>query len=145
MLPILAGASNIYGAGMLELGMSFSLEQLVIDNDIIGMMRYGKGGVEVNESTIAYESIREVGIGNNFLSYPDTMANVGMPSHPDVFDRRMFDPWDKDGRKDTADLAHEVVEGILNAPIASPLSDESLKMIDSIIAKKAEELANMPE
>ncbi len=124
--------------------MSFSLEQLVIDNDIIGMMRYGKGGVEVSGSTIAYESIREVGIGNNFLGYPDTMANVNLPSHPIVFDRRMFDPWDKDGRKDTADLAHEVVERILGAPISSPLSEEALGAIDGIIAKKAEEMANMP-
>ena len=124
--------------------MSFSLEQLVIDNDIIGMMRYSKSGVEVSESTIAYESIREVGIGNNFLGYPDTMANVGLPSHPVVFDRRMFDPWDKDGRKDTADLAHEAVERILSAPISSPLSDETIGAIDGIISKKAEELANMP-
>ena len=34
MLPSLCGAGNIYGAGMLELGMSMSLEQLVIDNAV---------------------------------------------------------------------------------------------------------------
>ena len=37
---MLTRSSNIYGAGMLEMGMSISLEQMVIDNDIIGMIRY---------------------------------------------------------------------------------------------------------
>ena len=38
-MPALAGASNIYGTGMLELGMSFSLEKLVADDCILGMVR----------------------------------------------------------------------------------------------------------
>ncbi len=39
LLPALAGANTLYGAGMLELGMTFSMEQLVIDNDIIKMTK----------------------------------------------------------------------------------------------------------
>ena len=37
IFPALAGANSIYGSGMLELGQTFSMEQLVIDNDIIAM------------------------------------------------------------------------------------------------------------
>jgi trimethylamine corrinoid protein len=140
MMPSLAGASNIYGAGMLELGMSFSLEQLVIDNDVIGMFRYAKNGVEVNDGTLAYKSIREVGIGNNFLDYEDTMQHMDLPSKPAVIDRRMFDPWAADGKKDTVDLAHEIVMRILEAPVVSPLSSEAEAAIDAIIAKKLKEL-----
>ncbi len=39
LFPALAGANTLYGAGMLELGMTFSMEQLVIDNDIIKMTK----------------------------------------------------------------------------------------------------------
>ena len=128
---------------MLELGMSFSLEQLVIDNDIIGMIRYAKRGIGVSRQTIAYDSIREVGIGNNFLGYPDTLKNVGLPSHPAVFDRRMYDPWKKDGAKSTADLAHEIVDSILSSPVSNPLSADAAEAIDAIISRKEKEIAAM--
>ena len=38
---------------MLELGVTFSMEQLVIDNDIIGMSRFAKKGIKVDDETIA--------------------------------------------------------------------------------------------
>ena len=44
LLPALAGANTIYGAGMLELGMTFSMEQLVIDNDIFSMVKKAMAG-----------------------------------------------------------------------------------------------------
>ena len=66
MLPLLAGPSSIYGAGMLELGMSFSMEQLVIDNDIIGMSRFAKKGIKADDETIAYDAIKEIGAGGDF-------------------------------------------------------------------------------
>ena len=50
---------------MLELGMTFSMEQLVIDNDIIKMKK--PAGIPFEE-TLAVESIQKVGIGNNFLA-----------------------------------------------------------------------------
>ena len=61
----MCGASSVYGSGMLGLGMSFSMEQLVIDNDMIGMMRYAATGIDVNEQTLSLDAIREVGIANN--------------------------------------------------------------------------------
>ena len=141
MLPILAGASNIYGAGMLELGMSFSLEQLVIDDDMIGMIRFAKNGIKVDEGTLAYNSIKEVGIGNNFLGTRETMMNIEITSKPKILDKRMYDPWKMDGAKDTADLAHERVAEILAAPVNSPLNESQIKAIDDLISKREKELS----
>lgn len=129
------GASNIYGSGMLSLGMDFSLEQLVIDNDIIGMIKYLQGrGIEIDDRTLAYETIESVGIGNDFLSCPDTLANIENPSQPKILDRRMRVEWDADGQKDTADIAHERVQDILDNYEVEPLSDYALKRFDEIIA-----------
>jgi len=45
-LSALAGAKLIYGMGMLELGITFSLTQLVIDNKIAKMVKKsGKKGL----------------------------------------------------------------------------------------------------
>jgi trimethylamine--corrinoid protein Co-methyltransferase len=118
---------------MLELGMSFSMEQLVMDDDMIGMMRYAKRGIEVNPETIAYESIRDVGIGNNFLGYPDTIANFDKPSHPLTFDRDMYDSWVGNGSKDDTIMAHERVQDILANHECTPIAHRDL--VDAVIKK----------
>ena len=121
---------------MLSLGMDFSMEQLVIDNDIIGMMNYAMyRGIEVNKETIGYQTIVDVGIGNNFLSCPDTLSHVDNPSRPKVIDRNMRPDWEANGFKDTADFAHEIVMDIMENYEVEPLSDYAIKRIDEIIAE----------
>ncbi len=120
---------------MLELGMSFSMEQLVIDNDIIGMVRYAQRGIEVTTDTLGYESIREVGIGNDFLSHPDTMVNVGLPSQPKVIDRNMYDAWKHAGSKDITHRAHDVVVDILANHQCTPLDESVHGEIQQLIKK----------
>ena len=53
LLPAIAGANSIYGSGMLELGQTFSMEQLVIDNDIIAMNFRAMEGIPVTDDTLA--------------------------------------------------------------------------------------------
>ena len=48
---------NIYGAGMLDSGMSISLEQYVIDDEIIGAVRRSLDGIPVNDETLDLETI----------------------------------------------------------------------------------------
>lgn len=120
---------------MLELGMSLSLEQMVIDNDIIGMNKYAAGGVTVNNTTLAQESICEVGAGNDFLGLRETMMNINLPSHPVLMDRRMFGVWANDGRKDLSEVAHDRVLFLLENHKPEPLSEKASKKIDEIIEK----------
>lgn len=142
MLPGLTGASNIYGCGMLELGMSFSMEQLLIDNDIIGMAKYAKRGIDVSPETLAYEAIKDVGIGNDFLGYSDTLNNFRLPSHPDLFDRNMYETWEAGGSKDVSDLAHEKVKDILSNHEPEPIGPYARKEIDRIIREADERYRN---
>ena len=93
ILPAFAGANTLYGAGMLELGVTFSMEQLVIDNDIITMVKKGMEGIEVNETTLAVDAIKEVGVGNDFIGHMTTMENMDLPSDPMVIDRYMIGDW----------------------------------------------------
>ena len=122
--------------------MSFSLEQLVIDNEIIGMTRYAKlNGIKVNDETLALDAIDEVAAGGDFLGHPTTLANVELPSHTSILDRQMYGAWNADGRKSTEDLAHEVVETALKNPPRFPMPEEQIKAIDAIIERKAQELS----
>ena len=121
---------------MLGLGMSFSMEQLVIDNDMIGMMRYAKRGIEVNEKTLSVKAIQDVGIGGNFIGFPDTLENMDLPSMPEVLDRSMYDEWMNKGGKWDVDLAHEKVVDILANYEPTPIEHRDL--VDAVF-KKADE------
>lgn len=125
---------------MLELGMSFSMEQLVIDNEIIGMCRYFKKGVAVNDETLALDAIKEVGAGGDFLGHPSTLANVDLPSNAKILDRNMYGGWAAGGKKDAVDVAHEIVVKALANPPTDPVTPEVDAAMEAVIEKKLKQL-----
>jgi trimethylamine--corrinoid protein Co-methyltransferase len=135
MLPAMAGANMVYGAGMLELGMSFSMEQLVIDNDIIGAIKKVVNGIPVTNETIALDAIMKVGAANNFLSHKSTRNNIDVISNPMLFDRAMYGDWEHAGSKDIKDVAHEKVRQVMSKHEVIPIDKDLLKDMQAVMAK----------
>jgi len=131
----MAGANTIYGSGMLELGVTFSMEQLVIDNDIIAMEKKVMEGVPISDETLAVEAIKEIGVGNDFLAHPSTMANIDLASDPAVFDRYMIGDWKAAGSKNAVDVAHDIVVNVLKNHVVKPIPPEALKKMQAIVKK----------
>jgi len=131
----LAGANTIYGSGMLELGMTFSKEQLVIDNDIIQMVKKAMEGVPVNDETLAVDQIKKVGIGNNFLALKKTRELINLPSSPALFDRLMHGDWKAMGGKDLATRAHETVVDVLQNHEIPPIDQDIYNDMKAIVDK----------
>ena len=122
----------IYGSGMLELGQTFSLEQLVIDNEIIAMERKALEGIPVNDTTLAVDVIKEVGVGSDFIGHATTMANFELPSDVTVFNRDMLGDWRNQGSKASIDVAHDVVVNVMKNHVVEPLDpavDAAMKKI----------------
>ena len=128
----------IYGGGMLELGQTYSLEQQVIDNDIIMMERKFMEGIPVTEETLAVDAIKFIGIGNDFIAHPSTMEQIDLASDPEIFDRTMLGEWRANGKKDAVDRAHEVVVDILANHIVTPVPDDVMAAWEKIV-KEADE------
>lgn len=135
LLPALAGANSIYGSGMLELGMTFSKEQLVIDNDIIKMVKKAMEGIPVNEETLSVEQIKKVGIGNNFLALKKTRELIDLPSNPALFDRLMHGDWKAMGGKDAATRANEVVQDVMKNYEIPPIDKDIYNSMKAIVEK----------
>ncbi len=69
----LSGGDYIHhSAGMLDSLMTVAYEQFVIDNDINGMATRVLEGIKVNDDTLAFDVIREVGPGGMFLTQEHT-------------------------------------------------------------------------
>lgn len=133
LLPALAGSNTIYGAGMLELGMTFSNEQLIIDCDIISMVKKAMEGIPVSEETLAVDQIKKVGIGNNFLALKKTRELIDLPSSPALFDRLMHGDWMAMGGKDAATRAHETVVDVLKNHEVEPIDKDIYNDMKTIV------------
>ena len=128
---MLAGANIIYGAGMLELGMTFSYRQYVADNEIIRMLSRILAGIPTDDTHLAVDIIKEVGSGGEFLSHPHTFQNLKHNIFPDLIDREDRTTWNMMGAKTFSGSANQrAIEILENHKVASlPCADQLTALI----------------
>ncbi|MGQ9765999.1 MAG: trimethylamine methyltransferase family protein [Anaerolineae bacterium] len=120
LLAALAGANYIHHAiGMINNMSAASLEQAVIDDEIVGMAMRALRGIEINEETLAVEAIDRVGPGGHYLMDPLTLAFMRSEYfQPRVSDRLNRTVWEEAGRQDTRQRAAVRVARLLAGPVA---------------------------
>ena len=140
MLPALAGANVIYGLGMLEMGITFDLAQLVLDHEIAAMILHSLDGIVVNDETLSVDVIREMGIGKDYMSHESTYKHMKSQSQTQIIDRRMREDWETAGSKDSYKRAHNKMIEILETYEPPPLPAIVLSNIQSIVQEAEKEL-----
>lgn len=114
-----AGANLLYeSAGMVASLLGFSLEQLVIDNDIIGATQRTVRGIEVSEDSLSVEAIRETCLGgpHHFLGSTQTLARMQKEYlYPILGDRSSPKEWVEKGRPALLDRASRKVAEIVGS------------------------------
>jgi trimethylamine--corrinoid protein Co-methyltransferase len=141
LLPALAGANLIYGLGMLEMGMTFSFGQLVMDNEFARMIKHVVKGIPVNDETLGVDIIGEVGAFGDFLSHESTLQHMrAVQSQPKLIDRRTREDWVKSGGTTISQRAEEQARHILENHKPEPLPNDVLSTIRSIVEETEKEL-----
>jgi len=141
LLPALAGANLIYGLGMLELGITFSFEQLVMDNEIAKMIKRAVQGIPVRDETLAVDVINQVGAGGDFLLQEHTFRYMKtLHSQPKLLDRRRREFWQEGGAKDLTERAREEARYILENHKPDPLPSGVAQELRSIVLEAEKEL-----
>ena len=144
MLPALTGSNVIYGMGMLEMGMTMSYEQLLIDQEIVRMIRRIIQGIAVNKDTIALDVIKKVGPAGNYLGERHTLKYMRQElSTTTLINRKMRDNWEKNGSKDISEVAREKAIEILENYKPTPLPEDVRKKIHDIVLEGEEEAAEL--
>ena len=134
MLSALAGANLIYGAGMLEAGMTFSFGQLVIDDEIAAMVKRIVNGVSLDDELIGVDLIKKVGIGNNFLTQRHTLNHLESEQvQATIIDRRMRGAWEKRGSKSLIQSANQKAAELLKTHEPQPLPQDLIKELKRIV------------
>jgi trimethylamine--corrinoid protein Co-methyltransferase len=118
LLCALAGANFIHdAAGLLDFALSVSYEKYVVDNEIIGLVMRAVEGIMVDEDTLAFDLIKEVGPGGHFVSTKHTRKYMRTEHYqPTLSERDNLEEWQAKGRRDAYMRARERVEEILSAP-----------------------------
>lgn len=139
MLAALAGANYIHdAAGLIESGMTVAYEQYVIDDEINGMVMRSVRGIEINEDTLALETIKQVGPGGNYVSEEHTVKYMRSEFFmPQVADRVPRLRWEEngalDGREKARGIAKEILKKHKTAPIDAVVEDGLKKEIPELI------------
>jgi len=131
----LAGAGDIYGAGMTESGVTFDPAQLVMDDEWIAMIRHFLGGIRVDAETLAGADIAAVGPFGDFLSLPSTYAHMREQSQPRLMDRRVREEWQADGATDMYERARRRACAILESHEREPLEEEVKQRMRAVVAR----------
>lgn len=124
----MSGADYIHlAAGMMDSGNSISYEQFVIDNEVIGMIQRILAGIRVNEDTLAFDVIQQVGPGGNFVTEDHTIEHMMDEFfYPELSVRCNFDIWEEQGQPDMLRRAKETVNRILEEGREGVLEQETI-------------------
>jgi trimethylamine--corrinoid protein Co-methyltransferase len=127
--------------GMIDMGMTMSYEQLLIDAEIVRMIKRIGKGIVVNEETLALDVIKAVGPAGNYLGQMHTLKHMrNESSTTKLIDRRMRQSWENDGSKDIVERAREAAIKILENHKPIPLQEDVAAKIRLIIKEAEAEL-----
>ena len=155
MLAAQAGINYITCAGTYEATLVEALELLLIDDDLIGMVKRAMEGIKVNDDTIGLDIIKKVVTteqkGVNFLAEKHTRNHMKQELYfPKLSDRNRRSTWYKKGEKDVITRAGERIKELLEShqekELPKELDQKLIKYIRDVEArnfddyKKAEDL-----
>ncbi len=115
LLCALAGTNFIHdAAGLMEFALTVCYEKYVVDNEILGMVMRAVDGIRVDDETLAFDLIKEVGPGGNFVTAKHTRRFMRSEHYqPLLSDRNSRKDWETNGGKSTWERAAEKVRDIL--------------------------------
>lgn len=138
ILPALAGANLIYGLGMLDSGLTWDYAQAVMQNEMLEMVMRTVQGIAINDEQIAFDVVKDVGPGGEFISHDHTFEHMRQQTYGKLIDRRSRDAWEKSGRPDFIEKAYGRALEIIESHKPKTLADDIQKELDSIF-EEAEE------
>jgi trimethylamine--corrinoid protein Co-methyltransferase len=133
LLPALAGI-DLINLATLETKMTFSLEQLIIDEDMLkGVERYLRG-ITVDDETLALNLIHEIGPRGAFVTADHTLRHFRDELlTPNLVRHEPRETWEAAGAPTMGTRAREEARRILMNHHPPPLPDSVVAQLDAIL------------
>lgn len=135
MVDALAGGNIVHDLGYLGSGLSSSLAQLAICDEIVAWIKHFLRNIEVNDETLALDLIHEAGPDGQFLDTDHTFEHFRERFYPELLERHNYDDWKAEGGKTLAERAADRVENILAEHKPEPLPEEAAQTVHAIVER----------
>jgi len=129
----------IYGVGMLDSALTWDYASALLQNEFLDMVLKIVEGIQVSEANIAYDVIKDVGPGGEFITHDHTYKHCRRLSQTRLMNRNTREAWEEDGSQDIVDLAYEKSMDILNNYRPKPRPEKVQRELDRIYAEFEEE------
>jgi len=135
LLNEIEGADVNWDVGYLESALITSFEEIVLLDEIIGMVRRINRGIEVNEDTLAKDLIINAGPGKSYLDDDHTLRNFKKELwFPTIKDNKPLEVWQAEGKLTMRDRAKNKIEKILASDNPKELSGKIKSELRDILA-----------
>ena len=127
----------LHAGGILSSYLAFSYEKFVLDDEMCGMVRRLRRGIDVTPETLAYDVIAGVGPGGNFLMEPHTVKRCRREFwEPALCDRSGLEAWMAGGRQDAVARARQRWQKLLAEHQDPPLDETTARQLQKFVAEQ---------
>jgi trimethylamine--corrinoid protein Co-methyltransferase len=137
ILPAMAGADEISGCGEMEGGLSSSLAQIVIDEEILSSIQRVRSGFEIDQASLGVLLIdRVMDSTHNFLAEKHTLKYLrqGEILKTSLASRECWSQWEKSGHLTILEKADKKANHLIDIHEVVPLDDRQLTAMRQVIA-----------
>ncbi len=141
LINALAGLNLCHDIGYLNSGLLFSLESLLLADELISAVNHFMDGIELSEETLATDLINKVGPEGNFLMEEHTLRFLKQEGwYPRFLNRKNYEAWKAAGCKTVNQRLEEKVHQIIEADVTAQISKDEMNELDRIIAEREKKL-----
>jgi trimethylamine--corrinoid protein Co-methyltransferase len=137
---VLGGANIVHDLGYLESGLTGSLVQLALCDEILSWLDHFVCPPIVDDEALALDLIHATGPDGHYLESDHTFAHFRERWYPTLFERDSYDAWKAAGARNLAQRGAERVQALLeeHQPVSLPVG--AVRDIEDIIRQRAAQL-----
>lgn len=141
LLPVLAGADNMWGPGDFDGATLVDLPFVILAAEAARQIDYLAEGTGFDDEQFLFDAIAEMGFQGEYLSHPST-KRLFRREHllPDLFPRESYEAWEAKGLGEEA-MAIARVKEILSKHRPEPLPEDVGRELDDIYARATRALS----
>jgi trimethylamine--corrinoid protein Co-methyltransferase len=130
-----------HAAGWLEGGLTASFEKLILDAEMLQLMRSFLDPLKIDEASLAFEAMQEVGPGGHFFGARHTLARFDQAFYePLLSDWRNFENWSDSGARTGTERANAIWKELLRTYEQPPLDPAVDEALEAYVARRRAEI-----
>ena len=137
MIATVAGlAADLMDGMQLDMDLMVDFADLVFCDDCMAAVRRMARNFEIDEETLAFDTMKSVGPGGAFLGQDHTFRHFRRELWiPRLLERRSWESWQKDGARDIFKVAESKTLELLAADARPLLPPQTQDQIDEVVRK----------